>query len=195
MLEPMHSLVTNCSVVDACVQVRAESPMEHSAQGKRSDTLGFPMLEQLRPERAKALQCALDFYLTAIIFCTDFVNDVTHRFSICPIQRHKIVMTLGYCGVSSFVSYALRVSGRSHNSQTKKHHILLTSSPTQIGLVQKRCNGLAEALHPSKEVCNLYPNICSLPVSLLVNECVCFHCHLTLFVRNKLIYRCFKSVG
>ena len=63
MLEPMHSLVTNCSVVDACVQVRAESPMEHSAQGKRSDTLGLPMLEQSRPERAKALlQCALDFY-------------------------------------------------------------------------------------------------------------------------------------
>ncbi len=66
MLEPMHSLVTNCSVVDACVQVRAESPMEHSAQGKRSDTLGIPMLEQSRPERAKALQCALGFYRTAI---------------------------------------------------------------------------------------------------------------------------------
>ena len=40
MLEPMHSLVTNCSVVEACVQVRAEGPMEHPAQGKRSDTLG-----------------------------------------------------------------------------------------------------------------------------------------------------------
>ena len=64
MLEPMHSIVANCSVVDACVQVRAESPMEHSAQGKRSDTLGLPMLEQSRPERAKALQCALDFYRT-----------------------------------------------------------------------------------------------------------------------------------
>ena len=64
MLEPMHSIVANCSVVDACVQVRAESPMEHSAQGKRSDTLGIPMLEQSRPERAKALQCALDFYRT-----------------------------------------------------------------------------------------------------------------------------------
>ena len=41
MLEPMHSLVTNCSVVEACVQVRAEGPMEHGAQGKRSDTLGI----------------------------------------------------------------------------------------------------------------------------------------------------------
>ena len=29
--------------------------MEHIAQGKRSDTLGFPVLEQSRPERAKAL--------------------------------------------------------------------------------------------------------------------------------------------
>ena len=42
MLEPTHSLVTNCSVVEACVQVRAEGPMEHIAPGKRSDTLGFP---------------------------------------------------------------------------------------------------------------------------------------------------------
>ena len=41
MLEPMHSLVTNCSVVEACVQVRAEGPMETIAQGKRSDTLGI----------------------------------------------------------------------------------------------------------------------------------------------------------
>ena len=37
------------------LQVRAESPMEHPAQGKRSDTLGPPVLEQLRPVRAKAL--------------------------------------------------------------------------------------------------------------------------------------------
>ena len=64
----MHSLVTNCSVVEACVQVRAESPMEHSAQGKRSGTLGLRVLEQSRPVRAKALQCALDFHRTAIIF-------------------------------------------------------------------------------------------------------------------------------
>ena len=75
MLEPMHSLVTNCSVVDACVQVRAESPMEHSAQGKRSDTLGIPMLEQSRPERAKALQCALGFYRTAIKRKSQAVGD------------------------------------------------------------------------------------------------------------------------
>ena len=64
MLEPMHSLVANFGIVEMYVQVRAESPMEHSAQGKRSDTLGIPMLEQSRPERAKALQCALDFYRT-----------------------------------------------------------------------------------------------------------------------------------
>ena len=29
--------------------------MEHIAQGKRSGTLGSPVLEQSRPERAKAL--------------------------------------------------------------------------------------------------------------------------------------------
>ena len=48
------------------LQVRAESPMEHIVQGKRSDTLGPPVLEQSRPVRAKALKCALDFYRTAI---------------------------------------------------------------------------------------------------------------------------------
>jgi hypothetical protein len=36
--------------------------MEHIAQGKRSGTLGLRVLEQSRPERAKALQRALDFY-------------------------------------------------------------------------------------------------------------------------------------
>ena len=30
--------------------------MEHIAQGKRSDTLGPPVMEQSRPERAKALR-------------------------------------------------------------------------------------------------------------------------------------------
>ena len=39
-----------------------------------------------------------------------------------------------------------------------------------------------------------YTNICPLPVIPHVKECVCFYCHLTLFMRNKLIYRCFKSV-
>ena len=39
-----------------------------------------------------------------------------------------------------------------------------------------------------------YTNICPLPVIPHVKECVCFYCHLTLFVRNKLIHRTFKSV-
>ena len=39
-----------------------------------------------------------------------------------------------------------------------------------------------------------YTNICPLPVIPHVKECVCFYCHLTLFVRNRLIHRCFKSV-
>ena len=33
-----------------------------------------------------------------------------------------------------------------------------------------------------------------LPVSLPINECMCFYCHLTLLVRNKLIHNGFKSV-
>ena len=58
----------------------------------------------------------------------------------------------------------------------------------------KCCKGNTKTLHPSKKVYNLYTNICFLPVLPLVKECVCFYCHLTLFMRNKLIYRCFKSV-
>ena len=38
--------------------------------------------------------------------------------------------------------------------------------------------------------CNIFP----LPVSPLINECVYFYCHLTLFARNKLIHKGFKSV-
>ena len=41
---------------------------------------------------------------------------------------------------------------------------------------------------------NPYTIVCLLPVSPLVKGSVWFHCHLTLFVCNKLIYRCFKSV-
>ena len=33
-----------------------------------------------------------------------------------------------------------------------------------------------------------------LPVSLPINECMYFYCHLTLFVRNKLIYNGSESV-
>ena len=58
----------------------------------------------------------------------------------------------------------------------------------------KCCKGNTKTLHPSKKVYNLYTNICFLPVLPLVKECVCFYRHLTLFMRIKLIYRCFKSV-
>ena len=58
----------------------------------------------------------------------------------------------------------------------------------------KCCKGNTKTLLPSKKVYNLYTNICFLPVLPLVKECVCFYCHLTLFMRNKLIYRDFKSV-
>ena len=50
------------------------------------------------------------------------------------------------------------------------------------------------AVDQSRTAYSSYTNICSLPVIPHVKECVCFYCHLTLFVRNKLIHRCFKSV-
>ena len=50
------------------------------------------------------------------------------------------------------------------------------------------------AVGQSRAACSSYTNICSLPVIPHVKECVCFYCHLTLFMRNKLIIRYFKSV-
>ena len=58
----------------------------------------------------------------------------------------------------------------------------------------KCCKGNTKALHPTKKVYNLYTNICPIAVIPHVKESACFYCHLTLFVRNKLIYRRFKSV-
>ena len=50
------------------------------------------------------------------------------------------------------------------------------------------------AVDQSRTAYSSYTNICSLPVCLLVKECLCFYCHLTLFMRNKLKHRCFNSV-
>ena len=58
----------------------------------------------------------------------------------------------------------------------------------------KCCKGNTEALHSTKKVYKLYTNIFPIPVIPLVKECVCFYRHLTLFMRNKLIFRRFKSV-
>ena len=50
------------------------------------------------------------------------------------------------------------------------------------------------AVDQSRTAYSSYTNICSLPIIPHVKECVCFYCHLTLFVRNKLIYRGFNRV-
>jgi len=50
------------------------------------------------------------------------------------------------------------------------------------------------AVDQSRTAYSSYTNICYLPVIPHVKECVCFYCHLTLFMRNRLIHRCFKSV-
>ena len=49
------------------------------------------------------------------------------------------------------------------------------------------------AVDQSRTAYSSYTNICSLPVIPHVKESVCFYCHLTLFMRNRLIHRCFKS--
>ena len=66
--------------------------------------------------------------------------------------------------------------------------------PIWFGTKVKCCKGNTQELPHQKKVYNLYTNICSFPVTPLIKECVCFYCHLTLFARNKLIYKGFKSV-
>ena len=96
-----------------------------------------------------------------------------------------------------FCSFVLMFSALATN--LIEHSILLSIRFMVVNTIcfstkVKCCKGNTEALHPSKKVYNLYTNICPLPVIPLVKEYVRFYCHLTLFVRNKLIYRCFKSV-
>ena len=49
--------------------------MEHSAQGKRSDTLGPPVLEQSRPERAKALKPVIDNVIATVFHVCFYANN------------------------------------------------------------------------------------------------------------------------
>ena len=65
------------------LQVRAESPVEHIAQGKRSGTLGLRVLEQSRPERAKALLSALDLDRKQYIITLTDRTDSTDFFVTC----------------------------------------------------------------------------------------------------------------
>ena len=93
-----------------------------------------------------------------------------------------------------FCPYVLRVSGKSYRA-----HILLSIRFMVVNTIRfstkvKCCKGNTEALHPTKKVYNLYTNICPLPVIPLIKECMRFYCHLTLFMRNNLIHRDFKSV-
>ena len=94
----------------------------------------------------------------------------------------------------SFCSYALRVSGKSYRAHILLSIRFMVVNTILVSTKVKCCKGNTKALYPSKKVYNLYTNICSPPVCLHVKECVCFYCHLTLFIRNKLIYSGFKSV-
>ena len=71
-----------------------------------------------------------------------------------------------------------------HLTLDGKEHLVMAAAAKEV----------QRAVDQSRAAYSSYTNICPLPVCLLVKECVCFYCHLTLFMRNKLIYRCFKSV-
>ena len=88
-------------------------------------------------------------------------------------------MKLGFCGVSLFVSD--EICANAEDTRTKEH-----KNKSAAKVTPRHCTHQKSVQFAHKY---LFP-----PVCLLVKESVCFYCHLTLFARNKLIHRGFKSV-
>ena len=80
------------------------------------------------------------------------------------------------------------------NDITFSLHLTLDGKEHLVTAAAAATKEVQRAVDQSRTACSSYTNICPLPVIPHVKECVCFYCHLTLFMRNKLIYRCFKSV-
>ena len=74
------------------------------------------------------------------------------------------------------------------------HNTLNKGSQTALNTRLSVSLCITKTLHTTKKVYNLHTNICSLPVIPLIKECMYFYFHLTLFMRNKLIFNGFKSV-
>ena len=122
-------------------------------------------------------------------------QSVSLRMRFFPLGRYS-VFSLWFRamrnGVNQFVNATF------HNgigiAQHSVKHSFHGSHTIWFDIKVKCCKGNTKTLHPTKKVYNLYTNICSLPVRLHVKECVCFYCHLTLFVCNKLIFKDSKCV-
>ena len=80
------------------------------------------------------------------------------------------------------------------NDITFSLHFTLDGKEHLVMAAAAATKEVQRAVDQSRTACSSYTNICFLPVIPHVKECVCFYCHLTLFVRNKLIYNGFESV-
>ena len=80
------------------------------------------------------------------------------------------------------------------NDITFSLHLTLDGKEHLVTAAAAATKEVQRAVDQSCTAYSLYTNICPLPFISHVKECVCFYCHLTLFVRNNLIYRCFKCV-
>ena len=107
-----------------------------------------------------------------IIYCSLIKQFWDYNSRIAPIARIFSLRATRNQRVLCFLTSSMRHSIKWHNASffNMRH-----------SMAQKKCT-------------YLYTNICVLAVSLLINECMRFYCHLTLFTRNKLIYRGFNSV-
>ena len=105
-----------------------------------------------------------------------------------------LVCGSGFCPITSISLSTPRFTMASAQRNILLSIRFMVVTTIWFGTKVKCCKGNTKTLYPSKKVYNLYTNICVLAVFPLVKECVCFYCHLTLFIRNKLIFRYFKSV-
>ena len=130
----------------------------------------------------------------ALMGATRLASGISMRFA-ANAEKHKDIRTKEHKNKRAYVlmylcSYVLRVSGKplrapQYLDLITNNNLVWYKSVAKVTLRhcthQKKCATCTQIFVP-------------FPVCLLINECVCFYCHLTLFVRNKLIYKCFKSV-
>ena len=94
-------------------------------------------------------------------------------------------------------SYVLMFSALAANLIThKQRNTTISHRHHQYNLVWHKSVAKVSLRHCThhKKCATCTQMFAPLPVRPPINECACFFCHLTLFARNKLIYRGFKSV-
>ena len=132
-----------------------------------------------------------------------FVRRIDAKLSFCPhnwCKRFRKKCNIIYCSlIKQFWDYNSRIAPIARILSlraTRNQRVLCFLASSMRHPIKWRNASFFDMRHSmaQKKYTYLYTNICTLPVCLHINECVYFYYHLTLFARNKLIYKGFKSV-